>query len=288
MTSQVHEGPRARRPRWRGYALAVLLGVVAAAVLVTWALTRWEPGRRLLEAREGDRSPVAFAGLPARPTAPLPALPLAGPSPEQVEATASRVAGLESRIGQIDAQAAAAAANAQRAESLLIAFAARRSIDRGASLGYLEPQLRQRFADTQPRAVAAVIAAGQAPVTLDGLRQELDAVAPQLGGGAPGEPWWQRARRAIGSLIVVRRAAQPSPAVNDRLDRARLQIAGGQVDLALAEIARLPGRDRAGPWMADARRWIEAHRALDILEASAITAARPAPPITPSTTGPAQ
>ena len=284
MASQYHGGARVGRPRWRGYALAVVLGVVAAAVLVTWALTRWEPGRRMLQSRDRPQVPVTLVGQPLQPAAPLPQLPITGVTPEQVEATASRVAGLESRIGQIDAQAAAAAANASRAESLLIAFAARRSIDRGASLGYLEPQLRERFADTQPRAVAAVIAAGQSPVTLDGLRQGLDAVAPQLGGGAPGEAWWQRARRAVGSLAVVRRAAQPSPALDDRLARVRLQIAGGQVDLALAEIARLPARDRAAAWMADARRYIEAHRALDILEASAITAARP----NTTATGPAK
>src|SRR3546814_3562519 len=34
--------------------------------------------------------------------------------------------------------------------SLLIAFAARRALDRGLSLGYLEAQLRLRFGDDQP------------------------------------------------------------------------------------------------------------------------------------------
>lgn len=281
MTSHLYEGTTAgtrSAPRpWRRTLIVALLAFVAAALLVTWALTRWEPVRRLLLPHAPPQAPVALIGPAATPGPALPTLPIAGPTPAEVAATASRVAGLESRIAQIDTQATAAAANASRAEGLLIAFAARRSIDRGASLGYLEPQLRMRFADTQPRAVAAIIAAGQAPVTLDMLRGQLDALAPSLGGGAPGEGWWQRSRRALGSLAVVRRAAEPSPAPDDRLARAGSQIAGGQVDLALAEVARLPARERATDWMAMARRYIEAHRALDILEAAAITAPIQAP-----------
>lgn len=296
MTSASHptrDQTRSTRTRWRGGLLIGLLAFVAAAVLVTWALTRWDPARRLL--LPVAPAPLALAGPtspvtpPTTATAPLPQLPITGPTTEEITATASRVAGLESRIGQIDTRASAAAANASRAEGLLIAFAARRSIDRGASLGYLEPQLRERFAATQPGAVAAIIAAAQAPVTLDGLTAGLDRLAPELSGGLPNESWWDKARRAIGSLVVVRRSGEASSAANDRLARARLQVTGGQVDLALAEIARLPAHDRAGGWMADARRWVEAHHALDIIEATAITAPRAAqtpPGANTSPTGP--
>ena len=46
----------------------------------------------------------------------------------------------------------------------LVAFAARRTIERGQSLGYLETQLRVRFGSTQQAAVDRVIAAAQKPV----------------------------------------------------------------------------------------------------------------------------
>ena len=40
----------------------------------------------------------------------------------------------------------------------------------------------------------------------------------------------------------------------------------GDVDQALAETMRLPGASRAGDWVAKARRYIAAHRALDEIE----------------------
>ena len=187
--------------------------------------------------------------------------------------TESRVAGLEARLSQIDTQADAASANAARAEGLLLAFAARRAVERGGSLGYLEAQLRTRFADTQPRAVAAVISATQQPVTLNGLRQQLDRLEPKLVGDPVGERWDAAIGRAVSSLFVVRKADAPSPAADQRFERARVSLDGGQVDAALTEVARLPGRAAATDWMAAARRYIAAQRALEILEAAALTAA---------------
>ena len=268
---------RRRSPMLANLAVA-LLAFVAGAACVTWALTRWEPARRLI-------APVSVAPTAAGPhthpsllpvgttvASPPLALPIAK---ESESVTESRVAGLEARLAQIDAQANAAAANAARAEGLLIAFAARRTVDRGAALGYLEGELRARFAATQPRAVSAIIAAGQAPVTLDLLRQRLETVAPELVGGGRNETWWDATRRTIGGLVVVRRADAPSPAADERLARARMALNAGEADEALAEIARLPARAAAADWMLLARRYIEAHRALDILEASALTAGSP-------------
>jgi hypothetical protein len=89
-------------------------------------------------------------------------------------------------------------------------------------------------------------------------------------------------------MFIVRNATTPSPSLDDRLSRARRALDGGQVDTALAEVARLPSRAAATDWMAAARRYIEAHRALDILEAAALTAPHSVPAVTPSptTTGP--
>jgi len=289
MAQDSFETGEPRRRRLRTTLLIGLASFILGAVAVSWALTQWAPARQLLV-------PVVPASSTGRPmnvtSAPAPVATLTSPAvattPEAVAITESRVAGLEARLAQIDAQAANASNNAARAEGLLIAFAVRRTIDRGVGLGYLEAQLRDRFAETQPRAVAAIISAAQAPVTIETLGQQLDVLTPALAGGGPDESWLSAIRRTAGSMFIVRNATTPSPSLDDRLSRARRALDGGQVDTALAEVARLPSRAAATDWMAAARRYIEAHRALDILEAAALTAPHSVPAVTPSptTTGP--
>ncbi|MEP6784139.1 MAG: hypothetical protein ABI898_00190 [Sphingomonadales bacterium] len=274
MTTDPYSMIEERRPRPLRNALVIaLVAFVLGVALVTWAFTRWEPARRMILPAATTQA-TTVQGVVAQPmtTTPLP-IATAGDVSSEVAITESRVAGLEARLAQIDTRADAASANAARAEGLLIAFAARRAVERGGSLGYLEVQLRTRFADTQPRAVAAIITATQSPVTLNGLRQQLDRLEPQLVGDPAGERWDAAITRAIGSLFVVRKADAPSPAADQRFERARVSLDGGQVDAALTEVARLPGRAAATDWMAAARRYIEAQRALDILEAAALTAA---------------
>ncbi|MGC7532570.1 hypothetical protein ACPWML_26485, partial [Pandoraea pneumonica] len=71
------------------------------------------------------------------------------PTPEALDsretALAAQLSALEARTASIDSTTAAAAAQAGRAEAMMVAFAARRAIDRGVTLGYLEVQLRERF-----------------------------------------------------------------------------------------------------------------------------------------------
>jgi hypothetical protein len=293
MTTDSYE-PVENRPRpIRNALIIALLAFVIGAALVTWALTQWKPARQLIAPKVAATTTAPSMTTVPAPMVTLTSQPASPMTPETVAVTESRVSGLEARLAQIDAQAANASNNAARAEGLLIAFAVRRAIDRGVGLGYLEGQLRERFADTQPRAVGAIISAAQAPVTLDALRQQLEVIAPTLSGGGPDESWGAAAQRALGSLFIVRKASTPSPAPDDRVARALLALDGGQVDTALAEVARLPSRGSATDWMAAARRYVEANRALDILEAAALTAPqaapRPAPAISPppATTGPA-
>ena len=56
---------------------------------------------------------------------------------EQQGGLDQRLAAAEQRLTRLDLQAQAAAGNAARAEGLLIAFAVRRALDRGADWGYL-------------------------------------------------------------------------------------------------------------------------------------------------------
>src|SRR3546814_289458 len=92
---------------------------------------------------------------------------------ESAAAIKTRVSELEDRMSRIKVQAQAASGNAARAEGLLIAFAARRALDTGGPLGYIEGQLRLRFGRAQPRAVATIINAAREPATLQDLQAGL-------------------------------------------------------------------------------------------------------------------
>jgi hypothetical protein len=182
-----------------------------------------------------------------------------------------RLAGLEQRMTRLDLQANSAAANAGRAEGLLIAFATRRALERGAPLGYLEDQLRLRFAATQPAAVDHVLAAARQPVTLDGLVSALTGLEPRLVRAAPQENGWQRFQRGLGDLFVIHRETGSALNAAERLDRAKLLLRTGQIEPAIAEISRLPGSAAAGPWIEQARRYDRAMRGLDLIEAAALS-----------------
>ncbi len=185
-------------------------------------------------------------------------------------AIAAQLTTLEARAATIDRDSYAAANNAARAEALLIAFAARRAIDRGLALGSIEPQLRLRFGTSQPGAIGAIIQASRAPVTLEDLRLALDANGPELATGAATDGWWTSLRRELSSLVVIRHEGTPSPRASDRLARVRRLLDAGQVEAAVTEVARLPGAPRATSWIAAARRYVLAHTALDTIETAAI------------------
>ncbi|MEO9130123.1 MAG: hypothetical protein ABI240_02825 [Sphingomonas sp.] len=181
-----------------------------------------------------------------------------------------RLADLEARSTNISVQARVASGYATRAEGLMIAFAARRQIDRGQPLGFLEAQLRDRFGTNQGAAVGTIIQAAGEPVTIEDLRAGLDVIAPELSTGVAKEGWAGSLRRELGNLVVVHRADTPSPLPADRLTRARRMLQNGQVEAALAEVARMPGAAQGGRWINAARRYIGARQALDAIETAAI------------------
>lgn len=184
-----------------------------------------------------------------------------------------RVAALEQRIARLDMEAAAVDSKTARAEALLVAFAARRAIERGAPLGYLADQLRVRFGDAKPNSVAIVIDAGNHPVTVDKLIGRLAALAPELQ-DARDEGALSRVKRELSELFIVRHDSAPSPEPRKRLDRAKLFLQSGRVDAAVAEVRNLPGAKKAGDWIRDAERFARAQQALDLLESSALLDSR--------------
>jgi hypothetical protein len=206
-----------------------------------------------------DRAPHPGAAPPSS------APPVADPQ------TATRLSTLEDKVDDIEAQAKEATGDASRAEGLLVAFAARRALDRGTELGYIEGLLRQRFGESQPQAVATILSVARQPVTLADLQTGLDAATPQLSaGGEIRQGWWQSVRQELAGLVVVRRAGDPSNQPADRVARAGRRLEAGQVDLALAEIVRLPDHRAASKWIVDARRYIAGRTALDQIETAAL------------------
>ena len=250
--------------------LAFLLGLAAMA----WLITRSGSAAGLLGlAPEQAVQPAAPTPTVAVETAPEPAPAAKAPQePERLlidPETTRRVNRLEERIAQIDNQSRAAVGNADRAEGLLVAFAARRALDRGVALGYIEGLLRQRFGETQRAAVATILTAARQPVTLGELREELQDVAPKLVGSADRD-WWTAFRAELGSMITIRKKGTPSTLPSERLRRAEQRLDAGQVEVALAEVLRMPGRQNAGEWVAKARRYVGARAALDTIETAAL------------------
>ena len=193
------------------------------------------------------------------------------------------VTSIENRLTQINADAAAASGNAARAEGLLVAFAARRAIDSGATLGYLADQLRLRFGSTQPQAVATILAASQAPVTLETLQAELQALDNALLTGDLEGGIWANVKREMSELFVLRKDGAPSPAPTQRVARAHILVESGNIAGAIAEVSAMPGAGVAQTWLAKARRYNQARKALDLLERSAIATPLPAPlPVAPT------
>jgi len=262
--------------------LALLFFLLGLAAMVA-VLTRWDAAARFVGIAP---EPAPVVPAPVATPAPQPELPqapngtTAGTTPERIvidpEIT-RRVALLEQRIGQVANQSRSAVGNADRAEGLLVAFAARRALDRGIALGFLEALLSQRFGDTQPQAVGTIIAAARQPVTLQELQEGLQEVGPDLTGPGPQESWWGSLRAEFGNLVTVRRAGTPSPEPRERLRRATRWLESGEVAPALAEVLRMPGRESAGDWVVKARRYVMARRALDTIETAALLEPRQAP-----------
>ena len=271
----------ARRRSWLSVLALPILAFLAGIAAMGWILTHWGQAAALVGIRPAPAPAPAMAASAPPPAAVPVATPAPGAETQRLvldPETTRRVNQLEQRVAEIDSQSRAAAGNADRAEGLLVAFAARRALDRGVPLGFLEGLLRQRFGDTQRQAVATIITAARQPVTLQQLQEGLADIGQDLTGVGPEQNWWTALRAELGELVSIRRAGTPSTIPADRLRRAERALASAQVDVALAEVLRLPGRDEGAEWIAAARRYVLARRALDRIETAALLEPRtPAP-----------
>ncbi len=277
MTADDHIQPVAAPRRGISSRLIIallLIAFVAGAAASIWLSNNWQrlrsggsdaPAENSVDAATNMTGVYDPAANYAEATEPA-----AGTLTEQV----AHVAALEQRLARISLAAQAASYNANRAEAIMTAFAARRALDAGRPLGYVEAALRARFGDAQPKAVATIVNAAAEPVTLADLRIGLDDIS--LKSGEREEGWWSGLLREIRGAAVLRNAKAPSPAPELRLMRARRAVETGQVDVAIEEMEAIERQPAITDWLQLARRWNEAHRALDVIEAAAILEPRTA------------
>ena len=245
---------------WGTRLIIALALILAGAAGTAWALARYDGAARFL----GITPPP-----PVQPISPQRAVeqPATVP-PAQIES--DRIAEIENRLSRVERSTQRVEGSAGRADALLVAFAARRAVDRGVALGFLEPLLVDRFAETHPGAVATIITGSHSPVQLNELISDYRALGPQLRSSAAEDGWWTQFKRELGSLIEVRRADRPSTQPDARYQRALAQLQDGEVDAALAETMRLPGARHAEAWVRKARQYVSIHRALDEVESAAL------------------
>jgi hypothetical protein len=250
---------------WGARLAIALILLFAGAAAATWGLARYQPAARLLGVAPPEESPA----LPPQRIAEVPPPETEAPLPD-AEAQDERLAVVETRLSRVEHATQRAEGSAGRADALVVAFAARRAIDRGVALGYLERALVQRFGAQHPQAVGTIISAARRPVRLSDLTDQYEALAPVLRRGGPQDSWWTNFKRQLGSLVEVHRADRPSTNADARYGRALERLSTGEVDQALAETMRLPGAAAASDWIAKARRYVAAHRALDEIESAAL------------------
>ena len=252
---------------WGARLLVALVLVLAGAAATVWALGHYQAAARFLGIVPREQTVV----MTPRPVVmnPQPQPPSPPPTAQQQQ-DEQKIADLEQRLARVENAAKQAEGSAGRADALVVAFAARRAIDRGVALGYLENLLMDRFGADHRAAVATIITAAHEPVRLDDLIGQYDTLGPDLRRGGPQDSWWTDFRRELGNLVQIHSADRPATSPDAQYEQARQRLAAGDVEQALAQTMRLPGAARAGDWVAKARRYIAAHRALDEVESAAL------------------
>jgi hypothetical protein len=251
------------RLSWSARLLIGLALILAGAAAAVWGLARNEQAARFL----GITAPAVQQPLSAQQVtrAPVAAVPQV-----QVPLSEGRISELETRLARVENATQRAEGSAGRADALVVAFAARRAIDRGVALGYLESLLVARFGTRHPQAVGTIVSASHRPLRLNDLIADYETLGPELRSGGPQDSWWTSFQRGVGSLVEIRRADAPAQNADARYKRALQRLSAGDVDQALAETMRLPGASRAAPWVAKARRYVATRRALDEIESAAL------------------
>lgn len=249
---------------WGARLLIAVVLILAGAAAATWALAHYGTAAKYLG---------VVRSAPVQQLPPDAGQQAQGPQATLNPAIAEQIGQLQARMQRVESENQQAQGSAGRADALLIAFAARRAIERGVGLGYLEPLLLERFGADHSQAVATIVTSARSPVRLTDLIAGYQDLEPQLVGPSSNEGVWTGIKRSLSSLVTVHHSDRPSSQPKARYDRALSYLMGGEVDSALAETMRLPGAANGGDWINQARRYIAVHRALDEIESAALMGA---------------
>src|SRR5690242_3290958 len=187
--------------RWGTRLLVGLVLILVGAGAAVWGLSHYQSAARFLGVVQP--APVPLAPKPVAVTA-------GAAQPAPAPPTNAQITELQARVARVENATQRAEGFAGRADALVVAFAARRAIDRGVALGYLEPLLTDRFGALHQQAVGTIIAASRQPVRLNDLIAEYDALGPDLRRGGPQDSWWTSVKRELGSLVEVHPAKRPA------------------------------------------------------------------------------
>jgi hypothetical protein len=256
---------------WTARLLVGLALFLVGAAATVWGLAHSQWAARLVGVVPAA---ATLAPQPSQPQAALQPQVVSGAPSSLLE---SQIANLNSRLQRVESQSQQVQGSAGRADALLIAFAARRAIERGVPLGYLEPLLVNRFAGSHPQAVATIVTSSRTAVRLTDLVAEYQDLEPQLTAAPAKGGLLAKMKGGLESLVTIHKADRPSTQPQARYDRALSFLMSGEVDSALAETMRLPGAFRGQAWIGRARRYVIAHRALDEIETAALIGNSPQP-----------
>ena len=160
-----------KRMSWSARLLVGLVLIILGAAAATWALAHYQPAARFLgvASQPPRRRRNRGRRLRRRPSR----------RPRPRRRRQPRLSDLEARLARVENATRQAQGSAGRADALVVAFAARRAIDRGVALGYLEPLLVDRFGAQHEQAVATIVTASHQPVRLNDLITEYDDAWPR-------------------------------------------------------------------------------------------------------------
>jgi hypothetical protein len=167
--------------------------------------------------------------------------------------------------------------SASQAEAQLLVRDVRDSIEAGKALGPLGSRLQVTFAASQPQALAIIANVARKPMSNAKLLAGFDRISPQL--VLPVETLWDRMRREMNSLFVLRSHDAQLTASGTRIERIRGLIISGDIAEAARLVRAMPGAASASDWMGDAARAISVQQALDQLNQSAATPPPPPAPV---------
>ena len=222
-----------RGTSWSTRLLVALVLLLVGAAAATWGLAHYQTAAKFLGVTPPPEQltpkPLALSAPPAPQPAPAP------------PPTNAQIADIQARLARVEGAEQRAEGFAGRADALVVAFAARRAIDRGVALGYLEPLLVDRFGAQHQQAVGTIISSARQPIGLNDLAAEYETLGPALRRGGAQDSWWTSFQRELGSLVEVHSAQRPA---RQRSPTAQIWLAVSAVQLGCRHAPRCCSRSR--------------------------------------------